>query len=206
MVTYTTALYARQGMELLDALHIDGATHAVGISLGGAVVARIAQERPSRIASIVLIGPAVAFSAQQASDQKWNFIKERAKVFKKNPPLDRNRPLTDPEAFKPHIAKQLAYRGMEWAFLSIGINENQFDYLTQYRRLAAQPPVPMAFIWGENDNHFPLSDGRRLARLFPHAEFHVIPGGGHTPHYGQSELTNPVLIRFLKNVSGNAAQ
>jgi len=200
-ITYTTELYAAQGIELLDALKIKDSVHVIGISLGGAVVARIALLQPRRIASITLIGPAVAFSQESADEQKWNFIKERTQIFKKDPPPSKDGKISDPEAFKPHIKKQFEYAGVEYAFISIAMNESPFAYLALYKELGRRNTgIPMEFIWGEKDNHFPLASGRRLAAIFPDAEFHVIKGGGHTPHYGQATVVNPLLVSFLQKL------
>jgi pimeloyl-ACP methyl ester carboxylesterase len=45
----------------------------------------------------------------------------------------------------------------------------------------------------------PLSHSEDLLAALPHAEFHIIEGCGHIPHYEKPDLTNPLLLDFLRN-------
>lgn len=194
---YTSSVYAEQTVELLDSLGITGPIHLIGISLGGAIAAEIVADNPERFKSVTLIGAAVAYSQADADAKKKAVLMDRLQVFKRNVEVDTT---LDAYKFIPYIKEQFKYRGAEYAFVSLAQNESIFNYLPFYEELSEVKSVPMQIIWGEKDDNFPYPLGVRLGELIPQAEFHTIPGGGHTPHFGQADEVNPLLTTFLNRV------
>lgn len=199
LMKYNSKVYAAQTKELLDSLKIQKPVHLLGISLGAAIGAEIIADEPERYKSITFIGAAVAFSKADADAKKRAVLMDRLKVFKKNDFVDTT---LDAYKFIPYIKEQFNYRGAELAFISLAMNESVFDYLASYKELTSVKRIPMQIIWGELDDNFPYPLGVRLGKMFPDAEFHTIPGGGHTPHFGQAELVNPMMVNFLDRVEG----
>lgn len=196
-VKYSSSLYAAQTVELLDSLGITKPIHLVGISLGGAIAAEIVSDNPDRFKSVSLIGAAVAYSQEDADAKKRAVLMDRLQAFKRNVEVDTT---LDAYKFIPHIKGQFKYRGAEYAFVSLARNESIYNYLPFYKRLAKVENVPMQIIWGEKDDNFPYPLGVRLGEMISQAEFHTIPGGGHTPHFGQADEVNPILTGFLDRV------
>ncbi len=106
----------------------------------------------------------------------------------------------DAYKFGPYIKEQFKYRGAEQSFISLARNESVYNYLPFYKSLAKVNSVPMQIIWGEKDDNFALPLGKKLSEMITQAEFHIVEGGGHTPHFGQSEIVNPLLVDFLNRV------
>lgn len=201
LMKYDSKVYVAQTKELLDSLQIDTPIHVLGISLGAAIGAEIIADEPERFKSITFIGAAVAFSKADADAKKHAVLMDRLKVFKKNDFVDTT---LDAYKFIPYIKEQFNYRGAELAFISLAMNESVYDYLESYKELTKVEGIPMQIIWGELDDNFPYPLGVRLGEMFPHAQFHTIPGGGHTPHFGQSDLVNPMMVNFLDRVEGRS--
>lgn len=197
LLKYNSSVYAKQTVELLDSLKITKPVHLIGISLGGAIAAEIVADEPSRFSSVTLIGAAVAYSKKDADAKKRAVLLDRLKVFKNNNDVDTT---LDAYKFIPYIKEQFKYRGAEFAFVSLALNESVYNYLPFYKELAEVKSVPMQIIWGEKDDNFPYPLGLRLGEMIPQAEFHSIPGGGHTPHFGQAKQVNPLLVDFMKRV------
>ncbi len=195
LMKYNSSVYAEQTVELLDSLGIDQPVHLVGISLGGAIAAEIASDTPDRFKSITLIGAAIAFSQEEADAKKRAVLMDRLKAFDSENEIDTS---LDAYKFVPYIVDQFNYRGAEMAFISLALNESIYNYLTYYEQLAKVETIPMQIIWGENDDNFPYSHGVKLHSMLSRAQFHTIENGGHTPHFGKSEIVNPILIDFFK--------
>lgn len=201
MLKYNSSVYAQQTVELLDSLKITKPVHLLGISLGGAIAAEIVADEPSRYKSVTLIGAAVAYSKEDADAKKRAVLLDRLQVFKKNSDVDTT---LDAYKFIPLIKEQFKYRGCEFAFVSLAFNESVYNYLPFYEELAEVKDVPMQIIWGEKDDNFPYPLGVKLGEMISQAEFHTIPGGGHTPHFGQADQVNPLLINFMQKVDGGS--
>ncbi len=196
-LNYSSSAYAEQTIELLDSLGITEPIHLIGISLGGAISAEIVSNDPDRFTSVTLIGAAVAYSQEDADAKKKAVLMDRLQVFKRNVEVDTS---LDAYKFIPYIKEQFKYRGAEYAFVSLARNESIYNYLPFYESLAKVETVPMMIIWGEKDDNFPHPLGVRLGEMISQAEFHTIPGGGHTPHFGQADEVNALLTGFLNRV------
>ena len=56
---------------------------------------------------------------------------------------------------------------------------------------------PSLILWGAEDRVFPLSVGRELQTMLPHATFHVIANAGHIPQWEQPAQVNDLIAEFL---------
>jgi pimeloyl-ACP methyl ester carboxylesterase len=53
---------------------------------------------------------------------------------------------------------------------------------------------------GDDDAAIPLVNPRILARLLPHAELVVVPGGGHLMMFERTQEIAPVIAGFLAGI------
>lgn len=58
---------------------------------------------------------------------------------------------------------------------------------------------PVYFIKGENSAYLPESDFTEIRKVFPGAEFIVIPGAGHWIHADNPEMVRKCFLRLLDN-------
>jgi len=61
--------------------------------------------------------------------------------------------------------------------------------------------MPTLLLWGDDDAISPVIAGRRLASLFPNAELHVFPGGGHDLGRTFAKSIAPLVDRHLSKTS-----
>lgn len=197
---YNAHLYAEQTRELLDSLAPEGTVHLAGISLGSAVAAEMVLKEPNRYRSLTLIDAAIAFTENEAKQQKKKVLSDRLKAIFNKAQMDTT---SEKYAFSKYIQEQFEYRGVESALFSISRHSSPYTFLKTYQNVALLDPIPTQIIWGENDDNFPLDSGKRLAKLLNHAEFHIIPEGSHTPHFGTPEKVNPLLVDFLNRAESD---
>jgi pimeloyl-ACP methyl ester carboxylesterase len=66
-------------------------------------------------------------------------------------------------------------------------------YLTQ--------EMPMAVIWGSDDQVIPVSHASHAAQLAPGARVEVIPNAGHFPHKDHPQRFAKVVHEFIRSTS-----
>ncbi len=61
-----------------------------------------------------------------------------------------------------------------------------------------QVTIPMALVWGKDDQFAPLELGTRIKSLLPNLqEFHVVEGAGHQVQNDQPEKFNELITKFF---------
>jgi pimeloyl-ACP methyl ester carboxylesterase len=196
---YSGDLYWEEITELMDSLNITSPVHLVGVSLGGALSAYIANRTPSRIKSVTLIDPAISYRSEEGVDYVMRRLRKGVKAISsmiQNGGKEKRR-YRHTADFAPHIKRQFQFKGVEFSLLSMAIHGDSESFLKSFRGLAAKD-IPVQIIWGEVDHVLPLALGQRLAGEFNRAPFHVIPAAGHTPHYEKPDTVNSMLIDFFR--------
>lgn len=171
--------------------HLDAApAHLVGLSLGGALVQRLALDRPELVASIILISTSpiggggrlppptdrLAASFETAPERAdWHdpvavgdaFVATE-RQFSGSIPVD--------EARIRRIAARAASRTT-----SPESSENHWtlDNGVDLRTDIASIDAPALVVHGSEDPMFPLEHGEKLAQLIAGARLVVVPGMGH---------------------------
>lgn len=74
-------------------------------------------------------------------------------------------------------------------------------YTAEVEPLFGQIRCPVRIVWGEDDPWIPLSRGRALGALIPHASFETLPGVGHLPQLEAPERVLALLAGFLAGES-----
>lgn len=168
-------------LDFLRRLDLHAVT-LVGSSLGGWTALEMAVRDTSRLASLVLVGPAgiSAPGVQPADIFLWS---------------------------NEELVRNLFYDGkLAEARLAEPVTPESIDIALKNRhtsaRLAWEPrlhdphlakwlhriDVPVKIIWGKEDRLLPVAFAQEFKRLIPHAALHIVEGAGHLPQAEKPDL------------------
>ena len=203
-VEYNLDLFSGQLEQLLSTLEIDEPVALVGLSLGGPIVSRFANQYPDKVHSLVLIDPQVApASTAEIFPLNIPLVGEYLMAVYLAPimlPKSQAADFYRPERFPGWEDKyrvQMQYTGFRRAILSTIRNMVKVDAIAEYETLGKQG-YPMMLLWGQEDQTIPAVDMETVRRAIPNLEFHSVAEAGHIPHYERPEVVNPLLIEFLR--------
>jgi pimeloyl-ACP methyl ester carboxylesterase len=197
---YDRARFERQMLELLGALDIDGKVDVVGLSMGGALAAGLAQNHPERVRKVVLVDP--FNTPRDIGPLAWPFVGEWLFRVKALPAMADGQfnDFAHPEHFPDWAERyrvQMRYEGFGQALLSTLRHTITQDPVLAFRTVGAQGK-PVLLVWGEKDRTTPYEQNARVRQEIPQAELLAVPDAGHLPHIEQPALVEPVLIEFLR--------
>ena len=203
---YNIELFVRQLRDLLDALDIREPIYLAGLSMGGAIAVNFTDRFPERVAKLILIDPAGAKPIQLSpllnlakipglSDLAFgllgdeSLLKSIAADFYDSALIE-----TFIERYRP----QMKIKGFKRAILST-LRHNMLGDFSEVNRRVGKLGTPTLLFWGRNDTTVPFEHSALVTSAMPHAEFHIIEGVGHIPHYEKPGEVNPILLRFLNS-------
>ena len=165
-----------------------------------------AEQRPSRVQSLVLIAPdgvdapvggfvrmvrfplvgelAGRLVMNAAGQRRWE---ERLQQYS-----------TDPGLVGSVVAQfrgQLEYKGFWRALTSSIANLPISESSALFQRIERHGPRTLV-LWGARDEIIPTRLGQEVRRLMPSARYTEIPAG-HLPQYERPDLTNAAILHFL---------
>lgn len=202
---YTIESQARAVIGLMNRLDIEKAI-IVGASYGGAIAAMIALDHPARVTRLVLIG---TVSSDQPKKKlllrilrlpvvgdivtplflgsHWVLRKRMERMYRRTGvAVDEHK-----IAARHHsLASANTHRAMMRTMRRWSANRIQRD-----ARLIRQPTM---LIWGEDDEHIPLSEGFHLRDTIPNARLIVFRQCGHLPQAEYPEKFVEVVVEFCK--------
>jgi pimeloyl-ACP methyl ester carboxylesterase len=200
---YNLELFSEQLEQLLTALGIDEPVSLVGLSFGGPVIARFANQNSGWIRSLCLIDPQIAtVSTGEIFPMNIPLVGEYLMAVYVTPEVLPKSQVEDffrPELFsgwEGAYQDQLQYKGFRRAILSTMRNMVGVNNLKEYDDLWSHG-FPIALFWGQQDRTISAEDIEQLRLILPDLIFHPIAEAGHLPHYEKPDYVNPLLIEFL---------
>jgi len=174
---------------LLAALQVETLHAAVGSSLGGATVARLALHAPRRVRRLVLVDSVgggrhafplpVQHSGHPAIESMVSWLASRPRV---------GRALLGRIAYRRIPVDDEVLEGFTRGFVvpgtfaaAAGIARALPPGSAALSRRLHEIPQPTLVIWGAKDPLIPLRIGRRMASRIPGARQAVLPDSGHCP-------------------------
>lgn len=200
---YTLPSFVAHMLDVLTALGDDRPARLVGVSLGGAVAARLAMEAPARVARLVLCGSVglghvrLVGIAQHVLRAAGGLIPARVprpvvelalRSSYGDPSLPSARdvdeyhaPASDPAFGRAQLA---TLREMDWSVFAPA----------DMARLV----MPVLVLFGTRDAVVEASGAEGLARHAPDARVTWVPGAGHIPVEESPDFVNAAIIGFLQ--------
>jgi pimeloyl-ACP methyl ester carboxylesterase len=204
---YDSEWFARSAFDTLDALGVDSA-HVVGNSMGGRVAIEAGLLDRSRVRSLALLSPALAW----LRDRRWapvvRLLRPELGLLQVTP-----RSVTD------RIVRMLVPGGNDgWA--AAGVDEFLRAYLTPRGRAAFYAAArniyldephgddgfwarlgglstDALFVWGLHDTLVPIAFMKHVERALPAAR-HVELDCGHVPQLQRPRETHAAMLEFMR--------
>mgnify|MGYP001009369218 CR=1 FL=1 len=200
-VLYNDELYANQVLELLDELKIDKKINLVGLSNGGRVISKIAENNSDRIRRLIYVAPAGFHNSKLkpdtteiTEDEIELFIRKRYKTISKGQLDD----FKEPSKFKGWDTKYeslLKYKGFARALISTRKNNYSLDKIN---KRIGRSDLPQYAIWGDHDKVLPLSEVRdKITRIMPNLNLFIINDSGHLPHKEKFDDFNNIFFNII---------
>ena len=200
-VLYNDELYANQVLELLDELKIDKKINLVGLSNGGRVVSKIAENNSDRIKRLIYVAPAGFHNSKLkpdtteiTEDEIASFISDRYKTIAKGQLED----FKEPSKFKGWDTKYeslLKYKGFARALISTTKNNYSLDTINQK---IGKSDLPQYAIWGDHDKVLPLNKVQgKITRIMPNLNLFIIKDSGHLPHKEKFDDFNNIFFNKI---------
>ena len=185
-VLYNDELYANQVLELLDELKIDKKINLVGLSNGGRVISKIAENNSDRIKRLIYVSPAGFHNPKLKPDTSGvaeieiaSFISNRYKTIAKGQ-LDDFKEPSKFQGWDTKYEELLKYKGFARALISTTKNNYSLDTINQ--KIGASD-LPQYAIWGDHDKVLPLNKVQdKINIIMPDLNLFIIKDSGHLPH------------------------
>lgn len=195
---FTLHGFARVIGGLIDAVGL-GPVHLGGNSLGGAVSAALALERPELVRSLTLIGsagvqmprPSALQRRMEAGDNP--FVIESFEEYEALMRFVLERPPPIPWPIRRHLADGFIARAELHQQIMENILAGQWDLTEELDRIG----VPALALWGDRDRLIDVSAGRVFHERLPRSRLVIFHGVGHCPQYEVPERTGSLVERFL---------
>lgn len=172
----------------LEAIGVRGPVHVGGNSMGGWIAAAFAIAHPERVASLWLLDPAGAMSAEDSEMTRLMAAGMPLPLFARSQ-QDFGRLLRFVMQKPPFIPAPVRTVLASRQIANFRLNERIFGEIREQSgaldaTLAALTPplaTPTLLVWGEQDRVLHPSGATVLGRLLPNAEVVLLPGIGHLP-------------------------
>jgi pimeloyl-ACP methyl ester carboxylesterase len=211
LASYGFDFLARHVLRLMDALAIDRAD-LVGNSLGGRVALEVGMRAPSRVRSLSLLAPSLAFRRGRGLAPLVRLLRPELGAL---PSVMRHglvsggfwRMIAHPDRVDPSLAdiatdeflrthrsaaaRVAFYAAARQIYLEAPHGPDGF-----WDRLALLRP-PALFVWGEEDRLVPVGFSRHVATALPEARQVVLPECGHVPQIELPERTHELIREFI---------
>jgi pimeloyl-ACP methyl ester carboxylesterase len=205
-------------LRFMDTLAIDRA-HLVGNSMGGRVAIEVGLHAPSRVHTLSLLAPSMAFKrgrewsplirllrpelaaiphvlrSNQVRDRFWNMIAEPDSLDPAVGDIAADEFL---RTYRSRTARIAFYAAARQIYLEAPDGQRGF-----WTRLPKLRP-PALFIWGNEDPLVPARFSRHVAEALPDAPQVVLPHCGHVPQIELPERTHGLIREFISSAGESA--
>jgi pimeloyl-ACP methyl ester carboxylesterase len=218
LASYEPGFFARHVLRLMDAMAIDRAD-LVGNSMGGRVALEVGLRAPSRVRSLSLLAPSMAFRRGRELVPLARAMRPELAVL---PPLLRSRHVREqfwrmiarPERIDPSVADIAADEFMRTHRSAAA----RVAFYAAARQIYLEPPhgpdgfwtrlgllrPPALFVWGGEDRVVPARFSRHVAEALPGVSQVVLPECGHVPQIELPESTHELVRDFISSAGETA--
>ncbi|HEX7672456.1 MAG TPA: alpha/beta fold hydrolase, partial [Polyangiaceae bacterium] len=211
IASYDARFFANWLATFLDRVGVDRA-HVVGNSMGGRIAIELALTSPSRVRTLSLLAPSMAFRRFRHAVPLVKFLSPEMGAL----PL----PLLAPHIH--HGVRMLFARSsrLPSAWYDSAVDEFLRVFRTPRGRVAlfaaarqiylerpfgptgfwsrlSRVTQPALFVWGDRDRMVPSGFARHVEETLPHAKSVVLQDSGHVPQFEHPELTHELISSFL---------
>lgn len=201
--THNQGFYARQLLQLLEKLGLDGeAFDLAGFSMGAGIAAAYAMQYPEQVRRLILFDPLYPDDMPAPPAKIWKFLlRFRPMALTINNQIVDNlgNNFHDYEAFpdfEEQFYDQLLYKGYALAVTS-SLIDFEFYKLPEIYKALGQSKLPIALFWGEEDQQAFFENNEKFKEMMPGLSFYPIPDAGHLSFYEGADRVNPLLVEFL---------
>jgi len=196
---YNGQFFETQLIELLDALEIEQPVSLAGLSMGGAITARVAANNPERVNKVAFVAPLHQPFPVPPMPQGIGYYMMSAFYVPglRGGLIDEAIPQRHSEAMLNAYDAQQSHRGFTKALTSSLYHFTTENHPGNYRRVG-ELGIPAMLIWGTDDKVVPFSGHEAVQSDLPIDPFVVVEGADHTPHLEQPQLVQAELIEFLR--------
>jgi poly(3-hydroxyoctanoate) depolymerase len=187
---------ARFGTAVLDELGI-GSAHVLGASFGGAVAQQMAMSHPARVRRLVLVSTSFGgFAVPGNLSALWHFMQPRSyhpvRLEQVAGTMFGGRMRAEPELVRSmHIRRPTNAVAAMYRMAPL-FGWTSLPWLWAVRQ-------PTLIICGDDDPVTPRINHHIIAGLMPHAQLHVVEGGGHLVLVDSPARVAPVITNFLSS-------
>lgn len=186
---YGNALWARQAVDVLDALAIDRAV-VLGHSAGGVVAAFLAADHPERIRGAVFVGHGIAIDPEQI----WPLVPGIGEIQ-----LARSEVFGDTFSERHRERAEQAYRirGTRAALLTFIRRQYSIDGIRLLRGTYEDIELPVLQVHGTLDRSIPVAAARALSPRLRDTRFVEVEGSSHDVHVDFPERLAAEVAAFV---------
>jgi 3-oxoadipate enol-lactonase len=191
---------AEDACAVLDAVGAQRA-YLAGTSMGGMISQLLAAEHPERVERLALMS--TTFGGREAlppTPEAGNALLPAPGVSPRDLHERTLRALTAPGFADAHPQLIAELANLRGRVPTRGrIFKAQFAALASSDRskIVQTLQMPTLVLHGDEDALIPIENGRQLAARIPGAEFALLTGCGHFPHFEQPQQNADVLLAFL---------
>ena len=208
---FNAGFFARHVLRFMDTLAIDRA-HVIGNSMGGRVSLEVGLQAPSRVRTLSLLAPSMAFLRGRGWSPLVRMLRPELAVVPHALGADGVRRrfwsmISRPERVDPTVGDIAAdeflrtyrSRAARIAFYAAARNiylEKPHGRNGFWTRLEGLEP-PALWIWGSDDRLVPARFSRHVAAILPDSPQVVLAECGHVPQIELADRTHGMLRRFI---------